>query len=166
MSVKRLVSEGLKKLVAGRQNYKCANNPKSNVVKNYKCPLWENKLRQGNFGEEGYQIDHIIEHSITKDDNESNLQALCLSCHSVKTKRFIIKKNDKPDKQNTSENKNVYEIDEIIDKRRKGKSWEYLIKWKGYKYSESTWEPKSNIFDDKAIKKFEKEYKKMIKVSF
>jgi hypothetical protein len=34
-----------------------------------------------------------------------------------------------------------------------------LIKWKGYKYSESTWEPRENIFDNKIIQKFEKLYK-------
>lgn len=92
MRVKRFVSEGLKKLVAGKQNFKCANKPLTNVIKNYDCPIWQNPLRQGNFGEEGYQIDHIIEHCITKDDTEKNLQALCLSCHSVKTKRFMLEK--------------------------------------------------------------------------
>ena len=89
----RLVSEGLKKLVAGRQNYKCANKPFSNVITKYDCPLWQNKTRRGIFGEEGYQIDHIVEHSISKDDSEKNLQAICLSCHSVKTKRFMLHKN-------------------------------------------------------------------------
>ena len=89
----RLVSEGLKKLVAGRQHYKCANKPFSNVITKYDCPLWQNKTRRGIFGEEGYQIDHIVEHSISKDDSEKNLQALCLSCHSVKTKRFMLHKN-------------------------------------------------------------------------
>lgn len=166
MSVKRMVSEGLKKLVAGRQNFRCANKPLSNVVKNYKCPLWENDSRQGSFGEEGYQIDHIVEHSISKNDDESNLQALCLSCHSVKTRRFMIKKIEPEIKKEKQNNNNVYEVDEILDKRRKEKGWEYLIKWKDYNFSECTWEPKENIFNDKAIKKFEKEYKKLNKVRF
>ena len=159
---KRKVSEALKKLVAGRQNYKCANKFNSLVVKNYNCPLWENKERQGSFGEEGYQIDHIIEHSISKNDTQENLQALCLSCHSVKTRRFMIQTEDKSE-DNQSDEK-VYEIETLLDKRKKKNKTEYLVKWKGYKFSESTWEPKDNICSPNIIKNFEKEYKIFKKV--
>ena len=174
----RNVSEGTKKLVAGKQNYKCANSPNSKVVENYSCPLWEHKTRKGSFGEEGYHIDHIKEFCISKNDDITNLQALCVSCHSVKTKRFVIpymsnlakmknKQVKKEEKKESKEkevtevknNDQVYEIEEIIDKKKNGKSYLYLIKWKGYKYSESTWEPRENIFDDKMIQKFEKLYK-------
>jgi hypothetical protein len=175
MKMKRKVTEALKKLVAGRQNYKCANSPSTNVIKNYNCPLWQNKGRQGSFGEEGYQIDHIIEHSLTQNDNESNLQALCLSCHSVKTRRFMIKNTVnttntivEKSQNNKEEQKEeeVYEIEAILDKRKSGKKWEYLIKWKDYKLFESTWEPKENIHDTKILKKFEKEWKRMNKLVF
>jgi len=169
----RCVSEGTKKLVAGKQNFKCANSPKSNIVPNYCCPLWQNKNRNGSFGEEGFHIDHIKEFCISHDDNITNLQALCVSCHSVKTKRFIIpymsnlqrKKSMKKVEEKKQEIKveekeeNIFEIDEIIDKKKNGNKTFYLVKWKGYKYSESTWEPKENIFDNKALQKFEKLYK-------
>jgi len=172
-TTKRCVSEGTKKLVAGKQNFKCANSPKSNVVKNYSCPLWENKGRQGSFGEEGYHIDHIKEFCVSKNDDITNLQALCVSCHSVKTKRFVIpymskQKNKQNMKKTAIDNKpsstkqkdeQFYEIEEIIDKKKDGKNYLYLIKWKGYKYSESTWEPRENIFDNNMIQKFEKLYK-------
>lgn len=42
----------------------------------------------GSFDESGYEIDHIFEHTKTQDDSDANLQALCKSCHSVKTRRF------------------------------------------------------------------------------
>ncbi len=158
---KRKVSEALKKLIAGRQNFKCANFINSNIITNYNCPLWQNKSRNGNFGEEGYQIDHIVEHSVSKDDKPENLQALCLSCHAVKTKRFMIQLESKENKEEKveKEDEKVYEIEEIIDKRKVKNKTEYLVKWKGYKFSECTWEPKENIFSKKMIKNFEKQFK-------
>ena len=88
----RKVSEGQKKIIAGRQQYKCANKPFSNLLKleKYNCPLWERENNQGCFDESGYEIDHIIEHSLTGNDSLENLQALCVTCHRVKTKRFNV----------------------------------------------------------------------------
>jgi len=151
---KRKVTEALKKLVAGRQNYKCANKINSQVVKNYNCPLWQNEEREGSFGEEGYQIDHIIEHSVSRNDAPENLQALCLSCHSVKTRRFMIQ----------SEEKTMTDKNESIEKIKRKNKTEYLVKWKGYNFSECTWEPKENIYAPHIIKNFEKEYKIFKKV--
>lgn len=156
---KRKVSEALKKLIAGKQNYKCANKINTQVVKNYNCPLWQNKQRNGSFGEEGYQIDHIIEHSVSKNDAPENLQALCLSCHSVKTRRFMIQTVEMTEKEEEKKESDIYEIEIILDKRKKKNKNEYLIKWKGYNFSECTWEPKENILAPKILKKFEKEYK-------
>lgn len=91
----RNVSESVKKRVAGRQNFKCANSTNVTVtgLENYLCTLWEIiGDKKGCFNEAGYEIDHIKEHSISHDDDEKNLQALCLQCHSVKTKRFATRK--------------------------------------------------------------------------
>lgn len=112
----RSVSEGTKKLVAGKQNYKCANSPKSKVVENYSCPLWEHKTRKGSFGEEGYHIDHIKEFCISKNDDITNLQALCVSCHSVKTKRFVI-----PYMSNLAKMKNKQVEKKKVKKKKKKK---------------------------------------------
>jgi hypothetical protein len=90
---RRPKGEAKKKNVAGKQFFKCANKPDSkiNKIKNYQCPLWQkNDDTKGCFDESGYEIDHIIEYSITNDDSLNNLQALCKMCHSVKTKRFMI----------------------------------------------------------------------------
>ena len=80
-----------KKLIAGRQFYKCANGPKYNGkgLIGYNCPLWKSEYHKGSFDESGYEIDHIVEHCLTGDDSENNLQALCISCHRVKTRRFM-----------------------------------------------------------------------------
>ncbi len=65
-----------------------------NKLETYDCPLC-NQLgeNKGSFDEAGYEIDHIIEYSITHDDNDNNLQALCNNCHAVKTKEFMRNKN-------------------------------------------------------------------------
>ena len=74
--VKRKVSESVKKQVAGRQRYTCATIP------NYTCPM--NKKP---FDESGYEIDHIQELRHGGSNDITNLQALCPSCHRVKTTR-------------------------------------------------------------------------------
>lgn len=77
MPTKRHVTAGTKKLVAGRQRYMCAA-----TVDNYVCPL------QGTpFDEAGYEVDHIIPLSEGGTNEASNLQALCLMCHRVKSNR-------------------------------------------------------------------------------
>lgn len=85
---RQYIPEGIKKIVAGNQRYKCANNPTITLegLENYKCPMW---LTDGSFDAAGYEIDHIVEVSIGGYNDISNLQALCPSCHSVKTKHFI-----------------------------------------------------------------------------
>ena len=88
------LKESQKKRVAGRQYYRCANEPKlkpklnQRGLEGYKCPLWLSPIHKGSFDESGYEIDHIIEYSISNDNSDSNLQALCISCHRNKTKRF------------------------------------------------------------------------------
>lgn len=85
------LSKSLKESIAGKQSYRCANKPgkKLKGLENYECPLWKNTKDCGSFDENGYEIDHKVEHCLTADDSESNLQALCACCHGVKTKRFL-----------------------------------------------------------------------------
>jgi hypothetical protein len=43
-----------------------------------------------------------------------------------------------------------YEVEKIVNHKRHGKGYRYLVKWKGYPESQNTWEPIEN-FDDKTI---------------
>ena len=38
-----------------------------------------------------------------------------------------------------------YEVEEVLDSRRRGRGIQYLILWKGYPISDSTWEPPENV---------------------
>ena len=54
--------------LAGKQGFKCAGDRTL-------CPCW--LLREGVFGPEGRQVDHISRWSDGYDDREPNLRALC-----------------------------------------------------------------------------------------
>ena len=66
------LSDSIKKQIAGKQKYRCANNHDDDL-KGYKCPLWCSDDHNGNFDEAGYDIDHIEEYCITQDHGIDNL---------------------------------------------------------------------------------------------
>jgi len=51
----RKVTDAMKKIIAGKQFYKCANKPGSNIngIRHYSCPLWKNIEHAGSFDENG-----------------------------------------------------------------------------------------------------------------
>lgn len=76
--------------IAKKQDFKCANSPDADIphMNSYECKLW--KFGDGKFDEAGYEIDHNIELAVGGTNKEKNLQALCLPCHKVKTKNFLM----------------------------------------------------------------------------
>ena len=68
--------------IAGKQGFKCAGDRSV-------CPCW--LLREGTFGPEGWSIDHERQWSKGYDDRESNLCALCATCHFRVTKEAILR---------------------------------------------------------------------------
>jgi hypothetical protein len=115
MSNTRKVQESTKKLVAGNQLFKCNNSPGSNLyrLEKYKCPSWSSE-KKGSFDGAGYEIDHINEWSVSKNDNIDNLQALCPQCHSFKTRKFRVDKGK--DNRNNSFLINTENDDDIDNK--------------------------------------------------
>jgi transposase InsO family protein len=51
-----------------------------------------------------------------------------------------------------------YEVEKILDRRKKGKSYEYLIKWKNYAKKDATWSNRKDLIKDipSLIKAFDK----------
>lgn len=66
-NMSRKLRDSVKKIIAHKQKYNCA------MCLELLPP--------------SFQVDHIIPHSISNDDSEENLQALCPNCHSLKTQR-------------------------------------------------------------------------------
>ena len=85
----RYISQKTKKEVLLKQNNKCANNPLYPAINlsDYACLLW--KYEFGFFDMAGYQFDHIDEYSKYGNNEINNIQALCPSCHCVKTRKFL-----------------------------------------------------------------------------
>jgi hypothetical protein len=82
------LSEAQKEIIAGNQFYKCANKPGKKLfrLEGFDCPYWKREGNdKGSFDASGYEIDHINEFNISKDESPNNLQALCLPCHAMKT---------------------------------------------------------------------------------
>ena len=42
----------------------------------------------------------------------------------------------------------VYEVETILNHRKRGRSYQYYIKWKGYPVSDASWEPEQAFSDD------------------
>jgi Chromo (CHRromatin Organisation MOdifier) domain len=42
----------------------------------------------------------------------------------------------------------VYNVETILKHRRRGRSYQYLIKWEGYPISEALWEPEEAFSND------------------
>lgn len=76
LSVRSFPTDSTKYQILVRQAFACAKIP------NYTCPILD-KL----FDEAGYDIDHVLPLADGGSNDISNLQALCPSCHRVKTAR-------------------------------------------------------------------------------
>ena len=61
-------------------------------------------------------------------------------------------KTEKSDSESSPEE---YEVAELVDRRKKGSKFEYLVKWKGFSNKHNTWEPEKNIHSKDLIKEFE-----------
>ena len=46
------------------------------------------------------------------------------------------------------EGEEVYEVESIIKHRRRGRGYQYLLKWKGYLLTDAMWESQSAFSDD------------------
>ena len=118
------ISNKVKQDILNRQSNKCANNPDNNAVgvKGYCCPMW--LLYDGVFDEAAYDIDHIIEHSDKGTNHINNLQALCPSCHRVKTNRYVSQKKPKymPKLNSLEMHEGIAYMDiEDVNKKKPGK---------------------------------------------
>lgn len=105
--------------IASKQRFRCANFIDPSRVPGYECPFTRDG---GSFDESCFDIDHIIERCRGGSDDDSNLQALCLCCHGVKTRRFNMSNasrvatNEEDDEEQEEEEETENEDYELIEK--------------------------------------------------
>jgi hypothetical protein len=46
------------------------------------------------------------------------------------------------------EGEEVYEVETILKHRKRGRGWQYFVKWRGYPISDASWEPEHVFSDD------------------
>ena len=46
------------------------------------------------------------------------------------------------------EGEEVYEVETILNHRKRGRGYQYFIKWRGYPISDASWEPEHAFSDD------------------
>ncbi len=63
------------------------------------------------------------------------------------------KVNEEPIVENEE---NRFEFEKILDRRKKGRSYEYLVKWRGYAKKFSTYEPRKALVEDLGVAKMKK----------
>lgn len=129
----KYINKKTKQQILEQQNGKCANHPGANLrgIRDHECLLWHSK-HKGSFVNDDYEIDHIIEFAISQNNDISNLQALCTSCHKHKSKWFM---------------KNITEISESVRYRGKDGVNDY-DKINFYVHIETD---KYNVFDNKEL---------------
>lgn len=135
--------------------YRCANYPGANLegIGNYKCHLYKGDGK-GFFDEANYHIDHITPLHRSGSNDISNLQALCPSCHSVKTgnenkTRVRVKKETDEEYKNEDT-----ESDEDIDIKKEHKSETSPNKHKMMLRSHVNPKLKENLHDVKKLTKW------------
>ena len=68
-------------------------------------------------------------------------------------------KNNKNTKNSEQSDNEFYEVEAILDKRKIGSKWKYLIKWVGWSVNSCTWEPEENLNCNQLVKDFENVWK-------
>jgi len=63
----------------------------------------------------------------------------------ITDKMFTNRNDSRPDPEYNEKGEAEWEIERILNKRKIGKGYQYLVKWKNFPVYEATWEPEKNL---------------------
>jgi len=63
----------------------------------------------------------------------------------ITNKMFTNRNDSRPDPEYNEKGEAEWEIERILNKRKIGKGYQYLVKWKNFPAYEATWEPSKNL---------------------
>ena len=83
----------------------------------------------------------------------------CLTFHASQLKRYIPNKADlfpdreleRPGPVTTTNGEREHVIDRIVDERKRGRGYQYLVRWKGYGEEDKEWLPRRELEDTIAL---------------
>ena len=93
--------------------------------------------------------------SITKSDGGNRSKSLKRKIYE-KAPNEVILIEDCEGSATETEDDNQYEVEKVLNKRKKRGRVHYLVKWLGYRDEDNTWEPEDNLDCDEKIEEFEK----------
>lgn len=64
--------------------------------------------------------------------------------------------NDEQQHDENVANENVYEVDKLMADEKVGKTWYYLVRWKGYGREDDTWEKEQNLSCPTILEEYKK----------
>ena len=84
---------------------------------------------------------------------------MCLTFHASQLKRYVPNKVDlfpdreleRPGPVTTSSGEKEHVIDRIVDERKRGRGYQYLVRWKGYGEEDKEWLPRRDLEETIAL---------------
>eukprot|EP00301_Raphidiophrys_heterophryoidea_P005649 c12352_g1_i1.p1 GENE.c12352_g1_i1~~c12352_g1_i1.p1 ORF type:complete len:251 (-),score=77.32 c12352_g1_i1:1137-1796(-) len=83
--------------------------------------------------------------------------------NSVDIKQLYEQQVQKTNQDDNSDSEPEFEVEKILDDKKKGKQTHFFIKWKGFPESENSWEPEANLSNCVGIIKAYREAKNKTK---
>ena len=71
-------------------------------------------------------------------------------------KTTISSKNTVVEASDDDDDETLYEVEKILNKRKRSGEVQYLVKWLGYSQTDNSWEPQENLDCEEKIWEFEK----------
>lgn len=111
------------------------------------------KLNRSNKSSDYYEEEEENKEQEKKDENNSNAQNKPIIVKE-KHQNQVSQKKDVPSQSYSSDSEEIYEVEEIVDHRKKKGKLQYFLKWVGYPSSDNTWEFEEDLNCPDLVKEY------------